>query len=806
MTMLMENHGEVLSLPVIALRGLVVFPNLSIQFDVGRKKSILAITDAMERDQKIFLVAQRDLGDSDPDSTQVYRMGVVAQIKQVLRHSEEGLRLFVQGLYRADIQALTQQDPFLLADVLRQDTLVVEHSLRDEALIRHTQTLFEEYIQHYKQVPPDIILSVAKQKDCGQLADFIASHISLEYEDKQEILNQLHPLKRLEYLMEVLEQENEILEIENEISAKAREQMEQNQREYFLREQMRAISYELGEDESPEDEGEAFREKILTLGLPEKDEQKLLKDCVRLGKMPNSSHEYNVLRNYLEICLDLPWNVSSEEVIDLEKAEKLLNEEHYGLTKVKERILESLAVRKLAPKANGQIICLVGPPGVGKTSIARSIARAVGCEYVRISLGGVKDESEIVGHRKTYVGSMPGRILSAIRQAGTNNPLILLDEIDKLCRDFRGDPASALLEVLDPEQNASFYDHYLEIPFDLSRVLFLTTANDVSTIPAPLLDRMDVIPLSSYTHEEKFQIATQYLIPKQLKKHGIAAKQLKITQSAVREIIDGYTREAGVRGLERNIAKICRQCAKAIVEDDSTKISVKKTNLEDYLGPKKYRRDEASRQDEVGLVNGLAWTSVGGELLPIEVAAMKGTGKLELTGNLGNVMKESARTAVTCVRTRAQDLGISGDFYQKMDLHIHVPEGAVPKDGPSAGIAMATSITSALSQTKIRHDVAMTGEITLQGRVLPIGGLKEKTMAAYRAGIKHVILPADNVSDLSEVDEAVKDAIAFHPVRRIDEVLKLALTELPKPQPKAAPAKEDAGKGAEHGEMGSGGV
>lgn len=792
MTNIIEINQEPLNLPVIALRGLVVFPNLSIQFDVGRKKSILAISAAMEHNQKIFLVAQKDLADNDPDRNQMYPMGVIAQIKQVFRHSEEGLRLLVEGQHRAKIQRLTQESPFIEADVAIHESIAAPKSPRSEALMRRTQSLFEEYIQNYKQVPPDIILNVVKQKDCGRLADFIASHITLDYEEKQEILNELDPIKRLENLIEILEEENQILEIENEIAAKAKEQMEQNHREYYLREQMRAISYELGEDESPQDECDMFREKIVELGLPEKSEEKLLKDCARLAKMPSSSHEYNVLRNYLEICLDLPWNVSSEEVIDLEKAAKILDKEHYGLDKVKERILESLAVRKLAPKNNGQIICLVGPPGVGKTSVARSIAKAVGCEYVRISLGGVKDESEIVGHRKTYVGSMPGRIMSAVRQAGTNNPLILLDEIDKLCSDFRGDPASALLEVLDSEQNSSFYDHYIDIPFDLSKVLFLTTANDSSTIPAPLLDRMDVIPLSSYTHEEKFQIAVKHLVPKQLKKHGILAKQLKITQSAVHEIIASYTKEAGVRNLERNIAKICRQCAKAIVDDPDVKTTVKKSNLEDYLGPKKFRHDEISKQDEVGLVNGLAWTSVGGEILPIEVAAMNGTGKLELTGNLGNVMKESAKAAISCVRTRAENLGIASDFYKNMDIHIHVPEGAVPKDGPSAGIAMATSITSALSHTKIRHDVAMTGEITLQGRVLPIGGLKEKTMAAYRAGIKNVIIPADNVSDLAEVDQVVKESIDFHPVRRLDEVLKLALTEMPQPVKSLPASGKDA--------------
>ena len=557
--------------------------------------------------------------------------------------------------------------------------------------------------------------------------------------------------------------------------------MDLSQREYYLREQMRAIAMELGEEETPMEEADEFRQKTLALELPQVQTEKLLKEIDKLSKMPQSSHEYSVQRTYIETCLDLPWNTSDKISINLEKAEKILDKDHYGLKKVKERIVESLAVRKLAGETAGNIICLVGPPGVGKTSIAKSVAKATGRKYVRISLGGVRDESEIVGHRKTYVGSMPGRIIAALKQAGTNNPLILLDEIDKLCKDFRGDPASALLEVLDSEQNNAFQDHYIDMPFDLSNVMFLTTANDASSIPAPLYDRMDVINLYSYTHEEKFQIATKYLIPKQLKKHGLTAKQLKINAKAVRELIDGYTREAGVRSLERTIASICRKVAKAVVEDNSTKVTVTKNNLETYLGPKKFRGDELQKTDEVGLVNGLAWTSVGGELLPIEVAVMQGNGKIELTGNLGNVMKESAKTAITCIRTRAAELGIPEDFYAKMDIHIHVPEGAIPKDGPSAGIAMGTAITSALTNIAIHHNVAMTGEITLQGRVLPIGGLKEKTMAAYRAGITDVIIPKDNESDLSEIEEVVRKAIRFHPVKKIDEVLELALCKQPKP-------------------------
>ena len=771
----------IFNLPMIALRGLVIFPNSSVQFDVGRKKSMLAVNAALENNQKVFLIAQQDLSDDDPNQSQLYTTGVIANIKQVFRQSDNGLRLLVDGLQRAQLLEITQNTPYLSADIQLMEEAPVEKTPRGEALIRRMKNLFERYIQNFKQVPPDIVLSVVKQKDCGKLADFIASNVTLDYEDKQQVLEEENPVKRLQFLISVLEEEIRILEIENEIANKAKEQMDLSQREYYLREQMRAIAMELGEEETPMEEADEFRQKTLALELPQVQTEKLLKEIDKLSKMPQSSHEYSVQRTYIETCLDLPWNTSDKISINLEKAEKILDKDHYGLKKVKERIVESLAVRKLAGETAGNIICLVGPPGVGKTSIAKSVAKATGRKYVRISLGGVRDESEIVGHRKTYVGSMPGRIIAALKQAGTNNPLILLDEIDKLCKDFRGDPASALLEVLDSEQNNAFQDHYIDMPFDLSNVMFLTTANDASSIPAPLYDRMDVINLYSYTHEEKFQIATKYLIPKQLKKHGLTAKQLKINAKAVRELIDGYTREAGVRSLERTIASICRKVAKAVVEDDSTKVTVTKNNLETYLGPKKFRGDELQKTDEVGLVNGLAWTSVGGELLPIEVAVMQGNGKIELTGNLGNVMKESAKTAITCVRTRAAELGIPEDFYAKMDIHIHVPEGAIPKDGPSAGIAMGTAITSALTNIAIHHNVAMTGEITLQGRVLPIGGLKEKTMAAYRAGITDVIIPKDNESDLSEIEEVVRKAIRFHPVKKIDEVLELALCKQPKP-------------------------
>ena len=780
---------ESITIPALALRGLVIFPGMLLQFDVGRKKSVLALEKAMEDDQLIFLVAQRDLSDNDPTGEQIYSMGVVAKIKQVIRRSDDGVRLFAEGLYRASVLSYESETPFLLAHLQRVKTLPSRATRRSEALIRYTQNLFEQFIQNYTHIPPDIVIGVVQKKDCGELADYIASNIMFDFEEKQAILEELHPLRRLEKLAAILKKETQVLSIETQISDKAKEQIDRNQREYFLREQMKAISYELGEDDNPQQEADELRERIEKLGLPKVQHDKLIKECDRLSKMPEGSHEGSVIVSYLETCLELPWNVSSKEHIDLKKARRVLDREHYGLEKVKERILEVLAVKKLSPEIRGQIICLVGPPGVGKTSIAHSIAEATGRKYVRVSLGGVRDESDIVGHRRTYIGSMPGRIINAVKQAGTNNPLILLDEIDKLGNNFRGDPSSALLEVLDSEQNSSFYDHYIDMPFDLSNVLFITTANDASSIPEPLYDRMDVITLGSYTHLEKYNIAVKHLIPKQLKKHGISSAQMKITSAAVHRLIDGYTREAGVRTLERNIASLCRKCAKYFVEDHDRKITVTPKKLEELLGPEKFKEDSRSKQDMVGLVNGLAWTSVGGTLLPIEVAVMDGTGKLELTGSLGDVMKESARTAISCIRTRANTLGISHDFYTKYDIHIHAPEGAIPKDGPSAGTAMATAITSALCRIPVRHDVAMTGEITLLGRVLPIGGLKEKTMAAYRSGIKTVIIPSENVADLEEIDSTVKNSIQFKPVDQIDQVLKIALTKMPTPQEASTASK-----------------
>lgn len=783
--MFTEDSGKLeanLVLPVLAMRGLVFFPGTMLQFEVARKKSMRAVSEAISKDRLIFLVAQVDLSEEEPVGDDLYKIGVIARVKQVLNHSEEGIKLHVEGLCRGEITSLVREEPFLLGNVVKCPVLTYKKSYRSEAFLRIVHEKFDEYLRLFRHVPPDVLLGVLQEKDCGRLADYIASNISIDYERKQYILDELRPLKRIQKLIDVLTEEIQILSVENEINQKAQAQMDENQREYFLKEQLRAITSELGEDDNPQQEADELREKVLALKLPQVCEEKLLKECDKLFRMPYGSHEASVIRVYLDTCLELPWNKSSKEKLDLKRAQRILDRDHYGLDKVKERFIEILAVKKLAPQQNGQIICLAGPPGVGKTSIARSIAEATGRKYVRVSLGGVSDEAEIMGHRKTYVGSMPGRVINAIKQAGVNNPLLLLDEIDKLGQNFKGDPASALLEVLDPEQNREFTDHYVDMPFDLSHVLFITTANDVSRIPGPLYDRMDVIELGSYTQEEKLNIAMKHLVRKQLEKHGLTAKQLRFTKAAMGEMIEGYTREAGVRTLERMIASVCRKVAKMVVSDpDFTGFTVRPDDLEELLGPRKFTRDQLTGEDTIGLVNGLAWTSVGGELLPIEVAVMEGTGKIQLTGSLGDVMKESANAAITCIRTRAGALGISPKFYEKCDIHIHAPEGAVPKDGPSAGTAMATAITSALCGIPVRHDVAMTGEITLQGRVLPIGGLKEKAMAAYKNHIKTVLIPADNVPDLAEVDETVKKYVTFIPVKRIDTVLESALEHMPRP-------------------------
>lgn len=765
-------------LPMLALRGLVVYPNMVLHFDVGRKKSVLALNEAMGSNQLIFLVAQKDIREDEPKDYDLYTVGVVAEVRQILKMPGDSLRVLVEGLYRARLMDILQENPFMTASVEEMPLKAIHtKAQRDtaEALVRTVKDLFEEYAYLTPQMPKDYMLNVMASDDPGYLCEYIAGNLMLKTQDKQSILEESSPIKRLELLVKILENENSVLSIEKDLYDKVKQQVDKNQREYFLREQMKVISSELGEGENLQDEAMEYFSRIEKLHLPKATEEKLMKEAERLFKMPFNSQEATVIRTYLDTCLDLPWNKVTKEKIDIEKAKKLLDKDHYGLTRVKERILEILAVRKLAPEIKGQIICLVGPPGVGKTSIARSVAAALGRKYARISLGGVRDESDIRGHRKTYVGAMPGRIIDAVIKAGSKNAMILLDEVDKLGHDFRGDPASALLEVLDAEQNKTFRDHYIELEFDISDILFITTANNLGDIPEPLLDRMELIELSSYTREEKFHIAKNHLVVKQVKRNGLTAKQVKISDSAIYALIDFYTREAGVRKLERAIAALCRKAAKKIVENNESKIVFTDANITEYLGVHKYRPDSMLKKNEVGVVTGLAWTSVGGEIMMIEVNVVKGNGKIQLTGSLGDVMKESANIAISYIRSKAEKLKIDPDFYKDCDIHIHAPEGAVPKDGPSAGVTMTTALVSALTGVPVRREVAMTGEITLRGRVLPIGGLKEKTMAAYRAGIKTVIVPEENKPDIEEIDETVKKNLNFVFADDADTVLKTAL-------------------------------
>ncbi|MCR4616008.1 MAG: endopeptidase La [Clostridiales bacterium] len=768
--------NEIIELPLLALKGLVVFPAAQMHFDVVREKSVAAIKDAMDGNRKIFLVAQRDITVDDPAVDQLYEKGVIANINQVFRlPNSNNLRVYVEGIERALLISYTQVKPCFKASVL-PCIKKTEGGNKVLACIRKTKALFDEYMETAPQLPGDIVLSVMAEDDPGRLADYIAGNIMLDYKDKQSILDELVPTSRLEKLCAVLTREIELIKLEGDITERVQEQIDENQREYYLREQLKIISSELNGGISPEEEIDEFRYKIYKLHFPEDIEEKLLRECDRLERMSPQSPEGTVARTYIETVLDLPWNKYTKDKINLEAARKILDNDHYGLEKVKDRIIEALAVYKLSGNISGQLLCLVGPPGVGKTSVARSVARAMGRKYVRISLGGIYDEAEIRGHRRTYIGSMPGRIIAAIQQAGTSNPLILLDEIDKLGKDFRGDPSSALLEVMDGEQNFSFRDHYIEIPFDLSKVMFVTTANDTSTIHPALLDRMEVIELGSYTQEEKFNIAKKHLVKKQIKRSGLTSKELKISDGALRKIIESYTRESGVRKLEQCIAKICRKTASEIAAGKE-KVSVTEKNLEKYLGTAKYHRESYEKNDLPGIVNGLAWTAVGGETLKVEAAVMDGSSKLELTGSLGDVMKESAHAAISYIRSNAAALNIDPDFYGKKDIHIHVPEGAVPKDGPSAGVTIATALVSALSDTPVKHNVAMTGEITLRGRVLPIGGLREKAMAAYLAGIDTVIIPADNTGDLDEVDDVVRSAVKFIPVSGVGEVFNAALVK-----------------------------
>lgn len=775
----MNGDTRLTTLPMLVLRGLVCFPETVIHFDVGRLKSVAALNAAMENDQRIYLVSQRDVTIDDPKPKDIYRMGVVGHVRQIVKLPHDNFRIIVEGEYRATAVELVQTDPYYVAVVEERRDRPVSPALLESALVRECRRQFERYADLVPKMAPDVMFSVASDNNAGHLADYVASNLNMPVEEKQRILNLLTVSTRMETLLRIMDKECQILELEKKIEQKVQEQMDENQKEYYLREQIRAISEELGEGDDPLEESGEYIKQIQELDLPEEISSYLLKETRKLGKMPPGSHEATVVRTYLDTCLGLPWNTVTEDCLDLTRARKILDRDHDGLDKVKERIVEALAVRQLSAEMKGQVLCLVGPPGVGKTSIARSIAEAMGRKYVRVSLGGVRDETEIRGHRRTYVGSMPGRIMSAIKQAGTKNPLILLDEIDKMGNDFRGDPASAMLEVLDTEQNYAFRDHYIDLPFDLSEVMFVTTANDASAIPAPLYDRMDVITLSSYTAAEKKQIAKRHLLKKQMKKHGLSAKQLRLTDGALQKIIECYTSEAGVRTLERQLANLCRKTATALVAGESRGISVNTSNLETYLGPQKFKPDYHNRRDEIGVVNGLAWTAVGGATMPIEVAVLDGTGKVELTGNLGDVMKESAKTAISYVRSRADDWHIDKDFHKNKDIHIHVPEGAVPKDGPSAGVTMATAIVSALTGIAVRSDVAMTGEISLRGRVMPIGGLREKSMAAYTHKMTTVIIPEDNQPDLSEVDEVVKAHTRFIPARSLDTVIGHALTADP---------------------------
>ena len=763
-------------MPVLALRGLAVFPDQTVHFDIGRIKSALALEEAMRSDQILMLSVQKDVLVDDPGLSDLYPVGVVVKVKQILKSQGENIRVLVTGLYRARILELQQQNPYLAGIVEQAKEVPAVDSLRVRALRREATGLYASYVELLDRPAQAVQLRLLASNDAGVVADTIAQNSNMDYTDKAKLLCQLNPVRRLENLLRLLQDEVKMLQFETDIQEKTRAHIDQNQRDYYLREQMKAIREELGEEDD-ESEFSIYERDILRLNLPQASEEKLLKDLSRLKKQPFGSSEASVLRNYLDTVLELPWNQKTTERVNVDAARKILDKDHFGLTDVKERILQTIAVRQLAPEMPPQILCLVGPPGVGKTSVVYSVAKSLNRKMARIALGGVHDEADIRGHRKTYVGAMPGRIMTAMIQAGSTNPVLLLDEVDKMGSDYRGDPSAALLEVLDSEQNKTYRDHYLEIPFDLSDVMFITTANTVDTIPRPLLDRMEIIELSSYTDLEKLMIAKNHLIPKQLKKHGLKKSQLQLTDDGIREIIQCYTRESGVRNLERYIAQICRKADMIILSDEQNKIRITGKNVEEFLGVRKYLPDCIHSNDLVGVVTGLAWTSVGGDTLEVEVNVMDGTGKLELTGNLGDVMKESAHAALSYIRANAADLGIEKDFYKTKDIHVHFPEGAIPKDGPSAGVTVCTAIVSALTGVTVRSDVAMTGEISLRGRVLPIGGLKEKTMAALRKGIRTVIIPKENERDLSKIDQTVRSALNFVTADTVDVVLNTALNK-----------------------------
>ena len=787
-----------LHLPTIALRGLVVFPNNLVHFEVGREKSIAAVEWAMANNSNVFLVAQKSMDTTEPQQADLFSYGVVAEVKQVLRVSGDLVKVLVEGKYRAKLSALDASGDFLLSEVRPAPVRAgkADNAVETEALLRALKAGFDEYLGMNPRLGKDVVFAIVSSDDPAFLSEYMPANLLFRYEDKQAVMDEGTLNGRLKKLIEMLRRECQVMKIEKEIAEKVNESMDKNQRDYYLHEQLHIISDELGEGDDTHAEADEYRRRITGLHLAEDSEKKLLKEVDRLAKMQGSNQEATVIRTYLDTCLDLPWNTFTVDDLDISRAQQILDRDHYGLKKVKDRILETLAVRKLAPDVKAQIICLVGPPGVGKTSIARSIAESLGRKYVRISLGGVRDEAEIRGHRRTYIGAMPGKIITAMISAKSANPLMLLDEIDKLAGDFRGDPAAALLEALDPEQNSTFNDHFIDIPFDLSHVLFITTANDLGSIPGPLRDRMDVIELPSYTRVEKYNIARKHLLPKQLKACGLTGK-VTLSQSALYGIIDGYTREAGVRNLERTITSVLRKCARKIAAGEVESVSVTGTMLEQLLGPRFVKPDFLNRTNAVGIANGLAWTSVGGETLPIEVQVMdNGSGKITVTGSLGDVMKESAQLAVTWVRVHAAEYGIDPEKLKKCDLHIHAPEGAVPKDGPSAGVTLTTALVSCLSGIPVRGDVAMTGEITLHGNVLPIGGLREKSMAAYREGMKTVLIPKDNEPDLYEVDDEVKKNLTFLPMQSLTQVLNAALLKPQNAKKAKAPSRTHAKKKA----------
>lgn len=776
-----DKLDEMIEMPVIPLRGLVVFPGMTLHFDVGRKKSVAALRSAMNKNQRIFLVSQKDSAIDDPKIEDMFEIGVVCEIKQMIKiPNSDNLRVIVEGVYRADLVTILQEKPYIngVVDIFKEKKTTP--SPENTAYIRVVKKEFEKYASLISKISNEVISKIISITDAGELCDYICSNTFFDYSDKQHILSEIDVSKRIRNLLVLLKRENVTLEMETKIHEKVQQEIDKNQRDYYLREEMKVIADSLGETENPIEEADSYREKINAAHCSAEIKEKLLKECDKLMKMPQGSHEGTVVRNYLDRCLEIPFGKYSKDAINLNKSRKILDREHYGLTKVKTRIIESLAVYKRNPDFSGQIICLYGPPGVGKTSIVKSLAKSMNRKYVRVALGGIHDEAEIRGHRKTYIGAMTGRIVDAVIKSGVMNPVILLDEIDKVGNDYKGDPSSALLEALDPEQNVSFTDHYIDFPIDLSKVLFITTANDTSTISAPLYDRMEIIELNSYTVEEKFHIAKKHLIKKELLKHSITSKEFKITDSAIYKIIESYTREAGVRNLEKQIASLCRKAAVSLENGDKS-FKVNDKNLSEYLGIEKYQKEAICKENQIGTVNGLAWTSVGGTMLPIEISALDGNGKIELTGSLGNVMKESAKTAVSYVRSKAETYGIQSDFYKTKDIHIHAPEAAIPKDGPSAGLAITTALVSELTGIPIKSDVAMTGEISLKGKALAIGGLKEKSMAAYKAGCNTVIIPKDNIKDLTEISDEVKSSVNFVSVSCFDEILSQALEFIPTP-------------------------